>query len=98
MLNIPDGTVFVLIQESPVVGHRQLGAVGDGDYFTGPRAVQHTAKVHCGGGEVEVGVVDLSVQLHHVLLWVSLVVYLEELGNKMKVMEVLERLELNLEE
>ena len=74
----------MFIHKSPVVGHRQLGAVGDGDYFTVPRAVEHAAEVHCGGGEVEVGVVDLSVQLHHVSLWVSLVVYLKELGTKWK--------------
>ncbi len=65
-----------------MVGHRQRGTVGDGDFSVSLCVVEHTAKIHCGGGEVEVGEVDLSVQLHHVLLWVSLVVYLEELEEK----------------
>lgn len=49
---------------------------------TGFCVVEHTAKIHCGGGEVQVGEVDLSMQLHHVLLWVSLVVDFKELEKK----------------
>lgn len=78
-VNGPDGPVFPVSQEDPVVGHGQRRAVGDGDLPAGPRKVEHAAKVHRGVREVEVGEVDLSVQLHLVLLWVSLVVYLKDL-------------------
>lgn len=72
--------MFLIIQKSPVVGHRQRGAVGHPDLFTTLCAVEHTVEIHRGGGEVQVGEVDLSVQLHLVLLWESLVVDLQELG------------------
>lgn len=83
-VNIPDGSVFLVIQESPPVGHRQRGAVCDPDLFTSLCVVEHTAKIHCRGGEVQVGEVDLSVQLHQILLWVSLVVDFKELENNDK--------------
>lgn len=83
-LNIPDCTAFLVTQESPPVGHRQWGAVCDPDLFTSLCVVEHTAKIHCGGGEVQVGEVHLGVQLHQVLLWVSLVVDFKVLENNVK--------------
>lgn len=69
----------MILQKSPAVGHRQRGAVGDGDDSVSVRAVEHAAEIYCGGGEVEVGVVDLGVQLHRVLMRVFWVVDIEEL-------------------
>lgn len=60
-VNIPDGAVSLVIQESPAVGNRQRRAVGDGDFSLSLCVVEHTAKIHCGGGEVEVGEMDLSM-------------------------------------
>jgi len=80
VLNIPDGTGLRVPQKDPVVGHGQRGAVGHGDGSAIPREVEHAAKVHRGGGEVEVGEVDLGVQPHRVLLRVSQVVDLKYLG------------------
>lgn len=71
--------MFLVFQESPVVGHRQWRAVGDSDYSFSGCAVEHTAKVNRGGGELEVGDVDLSTQPHYVFLWVSLIVHMKEL-------------------
>lgn len=79
-VNIPDGTLFLVHQKSPAVEHRQWGAVSDCEFSESLGAIEHTAKIHCCGGEVEVGEVDLSVQLHHVLLWVSLIVHVKVLG------------------
>jgi len=67
----------VFVQKCPAVGHRQRRAVSDREYFTSFCAVEHTAEVHRSGGEVEVWVVDLSMQLHRVLLWMSQVMYLQ---------------------
>lgn len=73
-VKIPYGTVFLVLQESPTVGHGQRGGVGHRDLSTTPRAVKHTPKVHCGGGKTKVGELDLSMQLHNVPLRVSPVV------------------------
>lgn len=71
-------------QERPVVGHGQLGTVGHGDDPLSLRVVEHAAKVHSAGGEVEVGEVDLSVQFHHVLMGVPQVRHPERLKEKKK--------------
>lgn len=81
-VDLPDGVVFLVFQESPVVGYRHRGAVGDCDYSLSRCAVEHRAKVNCGGRELEVGEIDLSMQPHHVLLWVSLVVHMKKLEKK----------------
>jgi len=72
--------VSLLLHEGPAIGHGQRGAVGDCDCSMSLSVVAHAAKVHRGGGEVEVGKVDLGVQRHPVLLWVSLVLHLKVLG------------------
>lgn len=71
-------------QERPVVGHGQLGTVGHGDDPLSLRVVEHAAKVHSAGGEVEVGEVDLGVQFHHVLMGVPQVGHPERLKEKKK--------------
>lgn len=62
--------LIVVVQKIPAVGDEQRGDVADGEFFFGLKVVQNTAEVHGGGGEVQVGVVDLSVQLHGFLVWV----------------------------
>lgn len=85
---IPGGTVFLVIQESPPVSHRQWRAVCDPNVLTSFGVVEHTAKIHCGGGEVQVGEVDLSVQRHQILLWVSLIVDFQDLESNVKEVSV----------
>lgn len=83
-VNIPDCIVFLVIQESPPVGQRQWGAVCDPYLFASLCGVEHTAKIYCGGGEVQVGEVHLSMQLHQFLLWLSLVLDFKVLENNFK--------------
>lgn len=56
--------VIELLQESPAVGDGQRGAVPHHDLSLSLRVVQHVAKINHSGGEVQVGEVKLSVQLH----------------------------------
>lgn len=72
--------MFLVIQKNPGVRDWHWRTVGDGDYFAGLCAVDDTAKIHRGGGEEEVGVMDLGMQLHHIFLWVSHVIYYKDLA------------------
>ena len=54
--------------------------------------VQYTAKIHYGGGEVQVGEVNLSVQLNHISLWVPLVTDFQDLESDAKEVKVMPNL------
>lgn len=87
VVNLPD--VIVVLQESPLVGYRQRGAVCNPYLSLSFCEVEHTAEIHCGLGEVQVGEMDLSVQLHHVLLSVSLVLDFKVLESNMEEVSVI---------
>lgn len=76
-VNVPDLWLFVVVQKSPVIRHRKQRTVGDSEYFVSLCAVEHATKINHSGGEVEVGEVDLCMQLHHILLRMSQVNYVK---------------------